>query len=73
LDVLGHLSTHLPKQIKTLKIQSIDLSEPEQPELGLPGKGRLSLAALQKASAQTHRPTAAAGTPIPVASTPSAD
>jgi len=73
LDVLRHLSTHLPKQIKTLKIQSIDLSDPERPELGLPGKGRLSLAALKKTAAQAHRPTAAAGTPIPVASTPSAD
>jgi len=75
LDVLRHLSTHLPKQIKTLKIQSIDLSDPERPELGLPGKGRLSLAALQKAAAQAHRPTASAGTgtPIRVASTPSAD
>ena len=73
LDVLRHLSTHLPKQIKTLKIQSIDLSDPERPELGLPGKGRLSLAALKKTAAQAHRPTAATGTPIPVASTPSAD
>ena len=73
LDVLRHLSTHLPKQIKTLKIQSIDLSEPEQPELGLPGKGRLSLAALQKASAQANRPRPAPGTPISATATTSAD
>ena len=73
LDVLRHLSTHLPKQIKTLKIQSIDLSDPEQPELGLPGKGRLSIAALQKATAQANRPKPASGTPTPAAPTPSAD
>lgn len=73
LDVLRHLSTHLPKQIKTLKIQSIDLSDPEQPELGLPGKGRLSIAALQKATAQANRPKPASGTPPPAATTPSAD
>jgi len=51
LEVLRHLSTHLPKQIKNLKIQSIDLSDPEQPELGLPGKGRISIATLQQATA----------------------
>ena len=73
LDVLRHLSTHLPKQIKTLKIQSIDLSDPERPELGLPGKGRLSLAALQKASAQANRPRPAPTTPISATATPSAD
>jgi len=73
LDVLRHLSTHLPKQIKTLKIQSIDLSDPEQPELGLPGKARLSIAALQKAAAQGNRPTPSAGTPHPTTSPPSAD
>ncbi len=70
LDVLRHLSTHLPKQIKTLKIQSIDLSDPEQPELGLPGKGRISIAALQKAMAEANRPPQAPGTtnkPAPTA------
>ena len=51
LEVLRHLSTHLPQQIKTLKIQSIDLSDPEQPELGLPGNNRMSIAALQRATA----------------------
>lgn len=50
LEVLRHLSTHLPKQIKNLKIQSIDLSDPEQPELGLPGKSRISIATLQQAT-----------------------
>jgi len=73
LDVLRHLSTHLPKQIKTLKIQSIDLSDPEQPELGLPGKGRLSIAALQKATAQANRPKPASGAPPPAAPPLSAD
>jgi len=38
LDVLRHLSKELPGQIRTLKVQSIDLSDPEQPELGLPAK-----------------------------------
>jgi cell division protein FtsQ len=73
LDVLRHLSTHLPKQIKTLKIQSIDLSDPEQPELGLPGKGRLSIAALQKATAQANRQKPASGAPPPAAPPLSAD
>ncbi len=73
LDVLRHLSTHLPKQIKTLKIQSIDLSDPEQPELGLPGKGRLSIATLQKATAQANRPKPASGAPPPAAPPLSAD
>ena len=73
LDVLRHLSTHLPKQIKTLKIQSIDLSDPEQPELGLPGKARLSIAAMQKAAAQANRPTPATGTPLAATSTTSVD
>jgi cell division protein FtsQ len=73
LDVLRHLSALLPKQIKTLKIQSIDLSDPEQPELGLPGKGRLSIAALQKATAQANQPKPVAGTPTPSSPTPSAD
>jgi cell division protein FtsQ len=70
LEVLRHLSTHLPQQIKTLKIQSIDLSDPEQPELGLPGKGRISIAALQKAMAEANRPPQAPGTtnkPAPTA------
>jgi cell division protein FtsQ len=73
LEVLRHLSTHLPKQIKTLKIQSIDLSDPEQPELGLPGKGRISIAALQKATAEANRPPQTPGTAQPPAPTPAAD
>jgi cell division protein FtsQ len=52
LEVLRHLSAHLPAQIKTLRIQSIDLSDPDQPELGLPGKASLSIAAMQQAAAQ---------------------
>jgi cell division protein FtsQ len=73
LDVLRHLSTHLPKQIKTLKIQSIDLSDPEQPELGLPGKGRISIAALQKAIAEANRPPQTPGTTNQPAPAPAAD
>jgi cell division protein FtsQ len=59
LEVLRHLSTHLPKQIKNLKIQSIDLSDPEQPELGLPGKSRISIATLQQANAAANAPSTA--------------
>ena len=40
LDVLRHLSTELPAQIRNLKLQSIDLSDPDQPELGLPAKAK---------------------------------
>ena len=56
LEVLRHLSGHLPKQMKNLKIQSIDLSDPEQPELGLPGNNRMSIAALQRAAAAAAKP-----------------
>jgi len=48
IDVLRHLSAHLPQQIRTVKVQSIDLSDPEQPELGLPGKAPLSIGAALK-------------------------
>ena len=73
LDVLRHLSTHLPKQIKTLKIQSIDLSDPEQPELGLPSKGLISIAAMQKAIAEANRPPRTPGTTNQPAPAPAAD
>jgi cell division protein FtsQ len=36
LEVLGHLQQELPARIKGRRLQSIDLSDPEQPELGLP-------------------------------------
>ncbi|MFM7677061.1 MAG: cell division protein FtsQ/DivIB [Synechococcus sp.] len=36
LAVLQHLRQELPDRIKGRKLQSIDLSDPEQPELGLP-------------------------------------
>ena len=36
LDVLQHLSGQLPQQIRGLRVQSIDLSDPDRPELGLP-------------------------------------
>lgn len=37
LDVLTYLSSQLPARVKGRQLQSIDLSNPEQPELGLPG------------------------------------
>lgn len=36
LEVLQHLSGQLPRQIRGLPVQSIDLSDPDRPELGLP-------------------------------------
>jgi len=36
LDVLRYLSGELPKQVKGQGVRSIDLSDPNQPELGLP-------------------------------------
>jgi cell division protein FtsQ len=36
LDVLRYLSDQLPARVKGRSIQSIDLSDPDQPELGLP-------------------------------------
>jgi cell division protein FtsQ len=40
LEVLQHLSGELPRQIRALNVQSIDLSDPERPELGLPATPR---------------------------------
>ena len=37
LDVLEHLLRQLPAQLKGRAIQSIDLSDPDQPEIALPG------------------------------------
>ena len=39
LEVLQHLSRELPQKIHGITVQSIDLSDPERPELGLPAKG----------------------------------
>ncbi|MBC1261407.1 FtsQ-type POTRA domain-containing protein [Synechococcus sp. BSF8S] len=36
LDVLRYLSGELPKRVKGQTLRSIDLSDPDQPELGLP-------------------------------------
>lgn len=36
LEVLAHLSGELPVKVRALHLQSIDLTNPEQPELGLP-------------------------------------
>ncbi len=68
LAMLRHLSGHLPSQIKDLKIQSIDLSDPNQPELGLPPKAK------PKASAKPKQATAApATTPAAQAASTTAD
>lgn len=40
LEVLQHLSSELPRRIRGVPVQSIDLSDPEQPELGLPNPGK---------------------------------
>ncbi len=73
LEVLRHLSLHLPNQLKTLKIKSIDLSDPERPELGLPGKGPLSISALQKAAAQARSTQPRSNIPNPPATAASSD
>ncbi len=36
LDVLRYLSEQLPSRVKGRSVQSVDLSDPDQPELGLP-------------------------------------
>jgi cell division protein FtsQ len=38
LQVLQHLSRELPQKIRGLTVQSIDITDPERPELGLPAK-----------------------------------
>jgi len=40
LEMLSHLSSQLSSRVKGLKVQSIDLSDPDHPELGLPPKPR---------------------------------
>lgn len=40
LAVLQHLSGELPPRVKGRSVQSIDLSDPDQPELGLPTPSR---------------------------------
>lgn len=40
LAVLQHLRTELPPRVKGRPLQSIDLSDPDQPELGLPAPPR---------------------------------
>ncbi len=39
LDVMKHLSAQLPARVRGRQLQSIDLSDPDQPELGLPPAG----------------------------------
>ncbi len=39
LDVLHYLSAQLPSRMKGRSVQSIDLSDPDEPELGLPPGG----------------------------------
>jgi len=38
MEVLQQLSQQLPSKIKERAVVSIDLSDPDQPELGLPAK-----------------------------------
>jgi cell division protein FtsQ len=40
LEVLGHLQKELPARVKGRLVQSIDLSDPEQPELSLPAPAK---------------------------------
>ena len=61
LEVLRHLSAHLPQQIRNVKVQSIDLSDPEQPELGLPGKARLTIGETARKASTAATPNAPAG------------
>ena len=42
LSVLQHLSQELPGKVKGQRVQSIDLSDPDQPELGLPPAAKAS-------------------------------
>ena len=42
LEVVAHLSATLPAQIRGRRLQLIDLSDPEQPELSLPGAASLA-------------------------------
>jgi len=44
LEVLRHLQQELPAKVKGRQLQSIDLSDPEQPELGLPPTRRQAAA-----------------------------
>lgn len=45
LAVLQHLSKELPGRVKGRPLQSIDLSDPDQPELGLPASRKATIAA----------------------------
>lgn len=45
LAVLEHLSQELPSRVKGQAVQSIDLSDPDQPELGLPSPPKRATAA----------------------------
>jgi cell division protein FtsQ len=45
LEVLRHLQQELPAKVEGRQLQSIDLSDPEQPELGLPVSPKQAAAA----------------------------
>ncbi|MFZ9271142.1 MAG: cell division protein FtsQ/DivIB, partial [Prochlorococcaceae cyanobacterium] len=49
IDVLEHLLTTLPAELKGRRLQAIDLSDPEQPEISLP-------APLKPPAPQSNRP-----------------
>ncbi|MFN5195318.1 MAG: cell division protein FtsQ/DivIB [Cyanobacteriota bacterium] len=52
LEVMQHLSAQLPGQIRGRRVQQIDLSDPDNPELTLPGTARAPAAGAAAADAQ---------------------
>ena len=62
LEVLQHLSGQLPRQIRGLRVQSIDLSDPDRPELGLPAASTPQTLSPVQAAAGTAPHTSANGT-----------
>jgi cell division protein FtsQ len=73
LEVLRHLSIHLQNQIKSMNIQSVDLRDPERPELALQGLRRISIATLRNAMSEANRPPHTPGTANQPAQPPAVD
>ena len=71
IQVVEHLSRSLPEQMKRRRPQLIDLSDPEQPELSLPGAAKTPAKAgqatprEQPAGSLGRLPTANAHRPLP--------
>lgn len=63
LEVLQHLSRQLPQQLKKLQVQSIDLSDPEKPELGLPGQPTTTTSQAGSTTSQAGAPGSQPGLP----------